>query len=168
MQVVLKDGARVRIRPIRPDDKPLLAAAHGRLSPETVHRRFLAAKPRLTQAELRYLTEVDGHDHVALVAVPEDDPSRIIAVGRFIRDPADPELAEFAIVVGDPYQRRGLGTALARSLAEEARGRGIRRLRAITLPENVAARRLIATITRGLADERTSQGAREVIAALAA
>ena len=59
----------VLIRPIRPGDAPLLAAAHASLSPETVRLRYLAPKPRLTAGELRYLTEVDGIDHVAFIAL---------------------------------------------------------------------------------------------------
>lgn len=168
MDVTLKDGTRMRLRPIRPQDKCRLALAHSHLSALTVYRRFLAPKPRLTGSDLRYLTEVDGDDHVALVAVPVDEPERIVGVGRFVRDRDDPELAEFAFVVGDPYQGRGLGGQLARALAEQASGRGIRRLRAVTLSENVAVQRLIETITEGLASRSTAQGATELVARLAA
>ena len=168
MEVALKDGTRARIRPIRPQDRCRLALAHSNLSPETVYRRFLAPKPRLTGSELRYLTEVDGHDHVALVAVPLEAPDRIVAVARFVRDREDPELAEFAFVVGDPYQGKGLGGHLARVLAAEASRLGVRRLRAVTLSDNVAVRRLIETITEGLASRHTAQGATELVARLAA
>ena len=158
----------MRLRPIRPQDKPLLAAAHSHLSPETIRLRFLAPKPRLSRSDLRYLTEVDGHDHFALVALPVDQPDRIGGVGRFVRDPEDPELAEFAFVVGDAYQRRGLGGQLARALAAEASSRGIRRLRAVTLSDNVVVRRLIDTITQGLATHSSRHGATELVARLAA
>src|SRR5436190_14465111 len=90
----LKDGTEVLIRPIRPDDKRTLAKAHSLLSPETVQRRFLAPKPRLSSADLRYLTEVDGNDHVALVAVLAERPEWLVGVGRFVRLPEDPETAE--------------------------------------------------------------------------
>jgi hypothetical protein len=62
----LPDGTRVAIRPIEPGDKARLAEGLRRLSQETIRRRFLAAKPRFTSAELRYLTEIDGVDHIAL------------------------------------------------------------------------------------------------------
>ena len=68
------------VREIRPTDKAALSDALHRLSDETVYRRFLSPKPDFSAAELRYLTEVDGWNHHALVAVPADDPERIIAV----------------------------------------------------------------------------------------
>ena len=64
----LTDGRQVGIRPIRADDAVRLREAHTRLSPETRYRRFLAAKPQLSAADSRYLVEVDGSDHFALVA----------------------------------------------------------------------------------------------------
>lgn len=156
------------LRPIRSQDKPLLAAAHSRLSPETVRRRFLGPKPRLSGSDLRYLTEVDGADHVAIVATPAQEPQTIVAVARFVRDREDPELAEFAFVVGDAHQGRGLGGQLARALAREAAARGVRRLRAVTLSDNVAVRRLIETITEGLTSQHSRSGATELVARLAA
>ena len=168
MELRLRDGSRVEIRPIRPDDKELLADGYSHLSPETQRRRFLTAKPRLSSSDLRYLTEVDGERHVALVAVPADGPDAILAVGRFVRDARDPASAEFAIVVADQYQGRGLGRELARLLAAEARSRGIRRFTAVVLADNVAVRRLMATIGYGLADRRPAGGVHEVVAELAA
>ena len=158
----------MHIRPIRAQDKCRLALAHSRLSADTVYRRFLAPKPRLTGSDLRYLTEVDGRDHFALVAVPVGEPEQIVAVARFVRDREDAELAEFAFVVGDPFQGRGLGGQMARALAAEASARGIRRLRAVTLSDNVAVRRLIETITDGLASRSSAHGATELVARLAA
>ena len=78
MLATLKDNRLVRIRAIRPHDKDELAAALAHLSPESVHNRFLSAKPDFSPAELRYLTEVDGWDHVALVASPVDDPEALV------------------------------------------------------------------------------------------
>jgi acetyltransferase len=116
----LSDGTRVRIRPVEPSDKPRLDAAMARLSRESIRRRFLAAKPSLSAAELRYLTEVDGSQHIALVAVLEDDPQQIAAVARCIRTEPGGEAAEFAIVVGDELQGHGLGSALGAALAARA------------------------------------------------
>ena len=147
MWTTLRNGRAVEIRSIRADDKARLAAGHARLSPETQRRRYLSAKPRLTANDLRYLTEVDGHDHAALVAVLPEQPEIIVAVGRFVRLAGDPEAAEFAIVVGDPLQGRGLGTLLARELAAAARATGIRRFAATMLGDNDAVRRLMATIS---------------------
>src|SRR5215217_6859611 len=94
----LEDGTRILFRHIRPDDKGRLAAGLARLSPESQRRRFLMPKPRFSSTELRYLTEIDGFDHVAVVAVLADDPEAIVAVARFVRLREDPDSAEAAIV----------------------------------------------------------------------
>jgi GNAT superfamily N-acetyltransferase len=164
----LPDGTQLTIRPIEPGDKARLSAALARLSRRTIYRRFLAAKPRLSTSELRYLTEVDGRDHIALVALLTDDPDSIVAVARCVRLPDRPDTAEFAIVVGDPLQGRGLGSLLARELATAARRAGIRRFSATMAEENVEVRRLIAHFTRTLERDETSHGVREVVVELAA
>jgi RimJ/RimL family protein N-acetyltransferase len=164
----LPDGTQILIRPIEPGDKARLSVALGRLSEATIHRRFLSAKPRLSSAELRYLTEVDGHTHIALVAFLADDPDSIVAVARCVRMPDAPDTAEFAIVVGDPLQGRGLGSLLARQLATAARRAGIRRFSATMAGENLAVRRLIAHFTRTLERDHLEHGVREVVVELAA
>ena len=110
------------IRPIRADDKRMLAEGLRRLSDESVQRRFLTPKRSFSRAELRYLTEVDGRDHVALVAeYPADPVRRLIAVGRFVRLADDPEAAEIAITVADDWQGRGLGLAARASISRTRR-----------------------------------------------
>ena len=159
--VTLRSAREVMIRPIRPDDADRLRAAHDRLSPETKYRRFLAPKPHLSALETRYLVDVDGSTHYALVATAVGHPERIIAVGRFVRLPEDPDTAEFAIVVGDPYHREGLATELVGRLADAAAARGVARFRATMLAENVAAQRLVRRLAgsgarhrrRGIVDE---------------
>ena len=174
----LLDGTRLLLRPIAAGDKDRLSAALGRLSQETIRRRFLAAKPRFSSSELRYLTEVDGHNHLALVAVLADDPETIVGVARCVRLPAasarglvtaslEPKTAEFAIVVGDPMQGRGLGTLLARELAGAARTAGIRRFAGTMLGDNDAVRRLMGTISAHLELDRSEHGLRDVVIALA-
>jgi GNAT superfamily N-acetyltransferase len=175
----LPDGTRVLLRPINAGDKARLAVALGRLSQETIRRRFLAAKPNFSVAELRYLTEVDGHNHLALAAFLADDPDTIVAVARCVRLPlprpeassplrSQPETAEFAIVVGDALQGRGLGTLLARELAAAARAAGIRRFAATMLGDNDAVRHLMGTIAAHLELDRIDGGLREVVIDLAA
>jgi RimJ/RimL family protein N-acetyltransferase len=162
----LRDGTRVRIRPIVPGDKSRLQHALGQLSRESVRRRFLAAKPTLSDAELRYLTEVDGVDHLALCAVFEDDPDQIAAVARCVRREPGADEAEFAIVVGDPIQGEGLGTVLAGALADAACRVGIRRFTATTLADNDAVQRLMDTFAASLEHELLDGGVREVVAVL--
>lgn len=149
--IALPSGRQVAIRPIQADDGPRLQAAYERLSPQTKYRRFLAVKPRLTEADVSYLTAADGTHHVALAATPVEDPRRIIAVARFVRLKDDPAAAELAIVVGDPYQGEGLGTELLGRLADAALARGIERLTATVLADNVPVHRLLR---HGAARER--------------
>jgi RimJ/RimL family protein N-acetyltransferase len=164
----LPDGTQILLRPIEAADKSRLTAAHGRLSDETIRRRYLAAKPRVTSSELAYLTEVDGHNHLALAAFLADDPETLAGIARCVRLAGTPETAEFAIVVGDAFQGRGLGTLLARELATAARAAGIRRFAATMLSDNLAVRRVMATISAHLELDRTDGGLREVIVDLAA
>jgi protein lysine acetyltransferase len=153
----------VQIRPIEPGDAPRLAAGIGQLSAQSVRRRFLAAKPSLSRAELRYLTEVDGIDHIALVAVVGDE---LVAVARCVRLEPGGDLAEFAIVVGDPCQRQGIGTALATALADAACRVRIRRFAATTLADNDAVQRLMDTFAARLEHQAQAGGVRELVAEL--
>jgi RimJ/RimL family protein N-acetyltransferase len=168
MSFTLRDGTGVEIRPIRPDDKALLARGWALLSRESQQRRFLTPKPRLTRGDLRYLTEVDGETHVALIAVLADRPTHVAGVGRFVRLTDDPETAEFAIVVGDPFQGLGLGARLADVLAGRAVELGIKHFTATVLTENEPIQRLIARISNHLTYDHQTGGVREVVADLAA
>ncbi len=111
---------------------------------------------------------MDGRTHAALVASPVDHPEWIIGVARYVRDPQRPERAEVAVVVGDPYQRHGLGTALGLALADVARANGIERFTATMLGDNAAAHRLMARISDRLRSGAPEHGVREVVAELAA
>jgi GNAT superfamily N-acetyltransferase len=143
----LADGTLLLIRPIRPDDKGLLTDGIARLSQRTLTRRFLSPKTRLSPAELRYLTEVDGHDHVAYVALTAGEPRHLVAVGRWVRSHERPRVAEVAFVVGDSWQGRGVGSLLAAALADEARFRGIRCFTATMQADNLPAHRLVEKLT---------------------
>ena len=139
----LQSGREVEIRPIRSSDAPSLAAAYDRLSPQSKYNRFLAPKPYLSNSEVRYLVEVDGINHLALVATPVDDPDTILGVSRLVRLPDQPDTAEFATVVDDHYQREGLATLLLERIADAALERGLRRIRATVLAANIPAHRLM-------------------------
>lgn len=152
------------IRAIRPEDKPLLSAALSRLSPESSRARFLSPKSHFTTGELRYLTEIDGFHHAAFVAMQGGE---IVGVARYVRLAADPTAAEAAIVIGDPYQGRGLGRQMGVRLADHARSCGIRRFTATTLADNVAAHRLFAAISMRLLTELHG-GTHELVAELVA
>src|SRR4051812_16863371 len=126
----LRDGARVLVRPIAPDDRAALAAGFARLSPESRFRRFLSPKRQLTEHDLDVLTRVDHHDHEALVAL-EAETGEGIGVARFVR--TRPDRAEPAVVVADDWQGRGVGTLLLDLLAERAWEEGIRTFSATLL-----------------------------------
>lgn len=116
---------------------------HGRLSDESRYRRYHAAKGDLTTSDLRYLTEVDGHRHMALVAEvppphldgvagavadwvgPEEVPE-LAGVARIVADPAHPAEAEVAIVVRDDVHGRGLGAELIEGVLAHGRREGVR------------------------------------------
>jgi RimJ/RimL family protein N-acetyltransferase len=165
----LPDGASILIRPIRADDKRMLEDGLRHLSDESVHRRFLTLKRSFSRAELRYLTEVNGRDHVALVAeYPGDAVRRLIAVARFVRLAEDPAAAEVAIGVADDWQRRGVGSLLTKELAEEARRLGIKRFTATMASDNLPAQRLMAKLTRHLESRHSGHGVSELVLDLAA
>jgi GNAT superfamily N-acetyltransferase len=130
----LRDGSEVWIRPIEGADKKLLAEAFDHLSAESRYRRFLHTVKKLRPRDLEYLTEVDHHDHEALVAL--DESGEIVAVARYIRSGSELKEAEFAIAVTDDWQGRGLGTELLLQLIARARIEGVRRFTATVLSDN--------------------------------
>ena len=139
--VIVVDGARLTVRPIRPDDKEALAGLFARMSDQSRRRRFLISKPALSRRELAYFTEVDHRRHEALVAVAAD--REIVGVARYACEPGQGTVADVAFAVADDWHDRGVGSALARRLVDQARGSGIVRLQATTLAENTPARRLL-------------------------
>ena len=130
-----RDGKRVLIRSIQPDDKALIVAGLARMSEESRYHRFMSPKPGFTSAELAYLTEIDHHDHEALVAI---DPSSGEAVGvaRYVRLQEEPRVAEPAVAVIDDWQGLGLGSELLQRLIARAREEGVERFRAVVMREN--------------------------------
>ncbi len=141
-EVTLKGGERIRLRTVRPDDKDMLVDALSRLSPESRYRRFFTAKPRLTPAELRYLTEFDGIHHYAIGAGSLDETAGY-GVARMVALKDEPTTAELAVLVADELQGQGLGTLLMRRLLDAACERGIRRVYTEVLANNKPMRRLM-------------------------
>ncbi len=134
----LLDGRPVLVRAIRPEDKPKLRDGFERLSPQSVYHRFFQAKKELSESELRYLTEIDFVNHVALLAVLEDDGAELaIGVGRYIVE-SDAPAAEVAFTVDEAHHGLGVGTLLLHHLARIARSRGLPEFRAYVLAENRA------------------------------
>lgn len=151
----LANGMTVRVRPIRASDADALRRAFEGLSPTSRFRRFFGSLDRLDDATVRYLTEVDGVDHVAIVAgtdSPDLKSETGLGVARFIRLRDDAEVAEAAVVVVDDYQGLGIGTLLSSALARAAREHGVKRFRAEVLASNEPVRQLLrdvnATVVR--------------------
>ncbi len=142
--VTLRDGTRVRMRPIRADDAPRLVALYERLSQDTRYQRFFSAMRRLPPDWARFLADVDYVKRLALVVESPADADALIAVARY--EPAgEAETVEVAFVVQDDWQDRGLGTVLFNELLSAAAANGIRRFQAWVLADN---RRMLDLITR--------------------
>jgi RimJ/RimL family protein N-acetyltransferase len=135
-------GPTVELRPLEYGDRASLLEIFAGLGPRSRERRFLTPKTRLTESELRHLTAVDQHDHVALLAVSAAD-GRPVGVARFIRDARRPDTADVAVSVVDAWQDRGIGTLLTNALARRAREVGVRRFTVLMQRDNRAARRLL-------------------------
>ncbi|MFL5438910.1 MAG: GNAT family N-acetyltransferase [Myxococcales bacterium] len=141
-RAVLADATRVMIRPIEPGDAPHLQAGLLELSERTRYLRFHGPRSELSAEELRFLTEVDGENHFALVAftLPR---RRLVGVGRFIRLASAPEDAELALVVVDDLQGKGLGEMLLLRLRDAASERGVARFTGSIIDDNRPMRALL-------------------------
>ena len=123
----------------------------------------MSMKPELTAADARYLVNIDGRNHYALVATAaEPDGEAIIGVARYIRLRDRPDVAEFAIVVGDAWQRLGLAAELMGRLADAAVSQGVRRFCATVLAENLGIRRVIEHLAAGPVEHRRDGNVLEV------
>ena len=140
---VLPDGTTIHIRPVRPDDKSRLLGMWSRTSPESRRRRFLGAFD-LNWANVARVTDIDPAQEVALVATRgRADSERIAGLAQYVRYEDDPNLAEFAALVEDAEQGRGIGTALVRGIAVAAHEDGITRLAGDILADNTRMLNLV-------------------------
>lgn len=132
----LPDGTPTVIRPIRPSDLEIETAFAAGLSAESGYRRLLSLR-QLQADELWRFVNIDYDRQMALIVVGQfDGAERQLAVARYVRNVQN-EDAEFAIVVGDAWQRCGLGMKLMQSLISAARQAGVGRLSDITLSTNL-------------------------------
>lgn len=140
-QVTLPDGEVLTLRELHASDEPALRAWFATLSPRSRYHRFHGHVTDLSPADWRYLTRIDQHDHVAILAVRA--AGEIAGVARLIRLADEARVAEIAFLVDDHHQNRRIGSLLRDTLIAIARARGYVRLHAYVLPDNVAIRRLL-------------------------
>jgi GNAT superfamily N-acetyltransferase len=152
-RVKLADGAEIVIRPIEPEDLNELAIGFGGLGALSRFRRFRQRIDRLTYEQLVALTRIDHESHEALVAI-DAATGEGVGVARYVRVPDDPARAEVACTVVDPWQHRGVGSALAERLAARAGAAGIERCTALVVLGDQPARRLLAHVVDEIAVRR--------------
>jgi acetyltransferase len=134
--MTLETGETVRVRPIRPEDAAMEIAFVDSLSPDSRRLRFQSALRSLTPMMLARFTQIDYDREMALVAIdPRGGAEREVAVCRYVRLP-DGETCEFAVVVADAWQGKGLGSRLMKRLAQIARDRGMKSLVGFVLADN--------------------------------
>ncbi|MGV9308342.1 MULTISPECIES: bifunctional acetate--CoA ligase family protein/GNAT family N-acetyltransferase [unclassified Nonomuraea] len=130
--VVLADGGTAHVRPIRPADADRLRAFYSRLSAESIYFRYFGPRPKLSDREVAFFTNVDYVDRVALIATIGTE---MVAVVRY--DRVGPAEAEVAFLVEDAHQGRGVASVMLEHLAATARERGIETFIADVLPANM-------------------------------
>jgi acetyltransferase len=142
----LRDGREVTVRAICPEDEPLIIALHASHSEHTIRMRFFSLVKTLSRDSLIRLCHLDYDREMALVAVRRDeDGDKILGVSRYYLNP-EPGEAEFAVVVGDAYQRLGLGRHLMQRLIAVAKERGVQKLVGLILAENLPMLQLMASM----------------------
>jgi GNAT superfamily N-acetyltransferase len=135
-----RGGPGIAYRPVTADDGSMFLAVFDGLSSQSRYMRYHGVKPALSDHEVRYFTDVDHHDHEAIVAVAGTEA---VGVARYVRRSDDPRSADIAVEVVDRWQRRGVGSVLLRLVARRARDEGVDQFRGSVLQSNVA---MLATI----------------------
>ncbi len=160
--VSLRDGTPVWTRPVQPEDRAVIADIVARLSERSRRRRFLAEIKEASDSLLTTLVdEVDGVNHLAVLMFVGIE---CIGVGRLIRMPGEPGVADGAVTVLDEWQGRGAGTLLVKELL--ARAPDVRQLVAQLTADNEPSRRLLASL--GPIQEHLDQGVRDIAVDLSA
>ena len=139
MNITTRGGIRIFVRPIKPEDAPLLVELFNSLSHRSIYYRFFGPMKNLPPAMLAKLTQIDREYDMALVALRMNgnrQTAKILGVSRLFRGQRPGKTAEFAIAVGDAWQGKGIGAVLMEKLMSIARERGVNRLWGMVLAEN--------------------------------
>lgn len=143
--LALRDGTCVPVREVRAEDAGALQRLVGRSSPRSVELRYFGPIKGISDEQARRFAEVDGRDRYAVVALDPEDPDEIVAVVRYERE-GESDAAEYAALVEDRFQGRGLGIGLTRHLIDAARENGIERLHALVMRENTVMLHLLKSL----------------------
>jgi acetyltransferase len=153
----------VTLRPLRPEDRDIEHAFVSGLSAETRHNRLLGGARAITREYIESLVNVDYSRDMAIAATAMLDVENLIGVARYVLD-KDNESAEFAIVVADSWQGRGIGTRLLAKLSDVARRRGLKRLYGDVLRTNRPMLELVRKLGFTLAQHEDATLARATLA----
>jgi GNAT superfamily N-acetyltransferase len=149
----LRNGRKIEIRALRPEDRDDFVAAVSRVGTQSLYRRFFAVRRHFTEDETSFYLNVDFRNHVALVAIAgENGRPAIVAGGRYIV--VQPGQAEVAFTVLDQYQGQGIGPLLLRHLVAIAKDARLKELIADVLPENGAMLKVFRTSGLPCAEKR--------------
>lgn len=143
--LTLRDGTCVPVRRIRAEDAAALQRLVGRSSDRSVELRFFGPLKELSDQMARRFADLDGVDRFALVALDPEDHDEIVGVVRYGRE-AGTDGAEYAALIEDRFQHRGLGVGLTRRLVEAARQNGIKHLFAMVRRENAEMLSLLRSL----------------------
>jgi len=160
---------RVLLRPIQPDDARIEVEFFDRLSPETRQWRFLHPIKSLTPEMIARFTQIDYDRDMALVALPVTEDGtveeRIVAVARYLRE-VDDSRCEFAVVVDDGWQGRGLAQAIMNHLIDHARTVGLRTMVGYVHGQNLRMLQFVRRMGFGISDAPEEPGLRQAVLAL--
>jgi len=153
--IVLRDGTRLLVDPLSPEDRVELREGIEHLSPASRYRRFFTPVTDVSNQQLAYLTTLDHDQHEALAAV-DPGTGRGVAVARYVLVGDIPPTAEVALAVFDEWQGRGVGRALLHRLAAVAHRRGIIRFTGTMLADNATMISLMRSLGRVVSTHRES------------
>ena len=137
-KTILKNGETVYFRFLKQKDKEWIRIGYKSLSFKSQYFRFISPPSEISEKDLKYLTDIDFKNHVAIVAIAETDSGKLpLGVARYIRLRESPCSAEYAIIVADQYQNMGIGTMFLRLIVEHARNNDVCELIGYVLGENI-------------------------------
>lgn len=136
-QRFLFDGSPVTIRPIRIEDAVMEQEFVKHLSPDSRYKRFMSTFQELPPGKLKYLTEIDYDQHLALVGVVQQEGQDLeIGVARYVADPSGNKCCEFAVAIDDAWQGTGVAGILMLTLIDAAKARGLTSMEGFILASN--------------------------------